>query len=118
MLKQIEINNLSLEGPEKELVTEGIGKILKIYVELEESINLKIITKEDELVLDVVDSGTYYPRANILSKKDMGDTLIGETQEHDYFYFEGLLLEVSSPGIFEGMAIKKLRIFYDDMNGI
>ena len=96
---------------------DGSGKILKINLVLREGISVEILTMEGEVVLDVKESGLYYPRANISSRKNTNNPLSGEVQDYDYFYFSGeLIVKINSDmKLEEEISVDELSIIYDDL---
>lgn len=117
MLKTIILENVSIDEFERKFTGQGSGKILSCYVDLEPGIDLTIVTSLGEEILSVKENGVYYPRANISSEKNRKDTLTGEVQTIDYYYFiDELLIELNSEGEGDGkIALKKLVILFDDM---
>ena len=117
MIQKIVLNDVTIEEFERKFSSEGSGKILTIKAELEPGIDLTIVTSLGEEVLNVKESGVYYPRANISARKEKENPLTGEVMESDYFYFtDELLIELNSEGQMNGkLALRELIILYDDM---
>ncbi|HEC65413.1 MAG TPA: hypothetical protein ENI23_08965 [bacterium] len=117
MIQRIILKDVTIDEFERKFSRKSSGKILTIKTELEPGIDLTIVTSLGEEILTVKESGTYYPRQNISSRKDSTNELTGEVQESDYFYFtDELLIELNSEGEVGGkLAMKELVILYDDM---
>ncbi len=119
MIKQIELRDKSIEETKRNFSAEGSGKILNILVELEPGVSVSVVTSLGEEVLNVNTSAVYYPRSNISSQRDKDNALTGEVQTIDYYYFDGLLIELESEGEMDGkVALRKLIILYDDMKNL
>ena len=117
MIRKIFLENQSIEEFERNFVSEVSGKILTIKVELEKGISVSIVSSLGEEILKVKESGIYYPRQNITSRKDNNNELTGEVQESDYFYVtDKLLIELNSETEMDNkIALKELIILYDEM---
>ena len=121
MIKDITIKDIEIgEELENNIISKSVsGKILKIHLitgEANSGVNIKIMTKEGELVLNTPESGVYYPRSNVSTQKMIEGAFNLEGEKMDYFYFNKRLLfniTKSNPE-FEGIVIKKLTILYDD----
>lgn len=119
---------LSKEAISNSLLSDGSGKILKVHIQFEKhetqssQINLRIHTLEGEEIMNVFndrDSDVYYPRMVVSGERDETRANITEPgAQTDYYYFTGLIITIEKDNEnFEGIAIKKLVIIYDDMNG-
>lgn len=121
MIKEILLENVELkEGEiEKNIIKKNVsGKILKILYEPieEEKVRFKVFTKEGEEVMNIIEKGVYYPRANISQQKLIDNSSIDlEGDRIDYFYFnKGLLFNFSVDNVnYSGKIIKKVIILYD-----
>lgn len=120
MIHKILLTDVSIEEFERNFKAEVSGKILTIKVELENGVKLSIISSLDEEIISVKESGIYYPRNDITSRKYRDETLTGEVKEHDYFYVtDELLIELTAEGNMNGeLALKELIILYDDMQSL
>lgn len=118
MIKTLTLKDISIEEFERKFTSEISGKILTIKVELENGIDVSIISSLGEEILKVKESGIYYPRQNITSRKDNNNELTGEVQESDYFYVtDNLLIELNSETEMDNkIALKELIILYDDLS--
>lgn len=117
MINKITKNNISIKEFERKLKTKISGKILTIKVELEKGVDICIVSSLGEEILSVRESGVYYPRQNISTRRDSKNPLTGEVQEFDYFYVtDELLIELNSEGRLDGeLALSELIILYDDL---
>lgn len=117
MIHKILLENISIEEFERSFSSPINGKILTVKVELENGIDISIVSSLGEEIINVKDSGIYYPRNDITSRKYRDETLTGEVKEHDYFYVEGeILIELNAEGKMNGgLALKELIILYDDL---
>ena len=115
MIQLISLEDIDVEELIKEFTTEGEGKVLKIFIDLDSKAKIEIFTSENERVLSVDENGTYYPRANITSQKYTEDPLSveGETK-FDYYYFKGLFIIIEKETN-EPLKINRLSILYDDL---
>lgn len=118
MIKKIILNDVSIEEFERKFESDISGKILTIKVEIQKGIDISIISSLGEEILTVRESGIYYPRQNISSRKDSDNPLTGEVQESDYFYVtDKILIELNSEGQMNGdLALTELTILYDDIS--
>ena len=121
MIKEITLKDIEIgQESNKDIIKKNVsGKILKIQVvvgEVNAGMNLKILTREGETVLNVSGSGVYYPRSNISSQKLMEGSINMEGDKMDYYYFyNGLLFNITkSNPKFEGVIIERVTILYDD----
>lgn len=117
MIHKILLQNVSIEEFKREFTSPINGKILTVKVELEKGIDISIVSSLGEEILTVKDSGIYYPRNDITSRKYRDETLTGEVKEHDYFYVtDEILIELNSEGNMNGeLALTELVILYDDL---
>ena len=117
MIHKILLTDISMEEFERSFSSPASGKILTIKVELETGISLSIVSSLGEEIISVKESGTYYPRQNISTRRDSDNPLTGEVQESDYYYVtDELLIELSSETKMDnGLALKELVILYDDL---
>ena len=117
MIHKILLQNISIEEFERKFSNPVNGKILTIKVDIENGVDISIVSSLGEEILTVKDSGIYYPRNDITSRKYRDETLTGEVKEHDYFYVtDELLIELNSEGDMNGgLALKELIILYDDL---
>ena len=120
MIHKILLQNVSIEEFESKFTSQVSGRILTIKVELESGVTLSIVSDLGEEIINVKDSGIYYPRNDITARKYRDETLTGEVKEHDYFYVtESLLIELSADRQMNGeLALKELIILYDDMQSV
>ena len=111
MIKQI-ILSPNIKEELEEFVVKGSGKILKVRVETNQTVNIKIFTNEEEMILNVNKTGTYYPRANITAQKYTEDPLAveGETK-FDYYYFDGLLVVLETDKVFNKLSQNRKNVF-------
>lgn len=121
MIKEITLNNIELEGIEKELSLQNIsGKILKIFYKPVQDIgeiNLTILTREGEELINTSEPGLYYPRANISAEKNLvGSIDVQGTDRFDYYYFNRFLLfRISSNNpLKKQVVINKIIIIYEE----
>jgi hypothetical protein len=117
MIHKIILQDQTIEEFERKFSSKVNGKILTIKVELETGIDISIISSLGEEIISVKESGTYYPRNDITSRRYRDETLTGEVKEHDYFYVtDEILIELNSEGNMNGeLALKELIILYDDL---
>ena len=117
MIHKILLQNISIEEFERSFTSKISGKILTIKVDIETGIDISIISSLGEEILTVKESGVYYPRQNISTRRDSDNPLTGEVKESDYYYLtDELLIELNSEGNMNGqLAIKELIILYDDL---
>ena len=117
MIHKILLTDISIEEFKREFTSPVSGKILTIKVDIETGIDISSISSLGEEILTVKESGTYYPRQNISTRRDSNNPLTGEVQESDYFYVtDELLIELNSEGSLNGkIALKELVILYDDL---
>ena len=120
MIKEIKMENIEISNGEKNLVALNMeGKILKVlFIPSGENIRLRIFTKEGEKIIDVTQEGLYYPRANVSSEKMLANTFSPEGDDKDYYYFnKGLLFNITTSNPeFEGVAIDRLILIYQETN--
>lgn len=120
MIKELILENIEIEDGEKNIVAQNIqGKILKVLFNPSgENVRLRIFTKEGEKILDVTQKGLYYPRANISSEKMLTSTFSHEGDYKDYYYFnKGLLFNITTSNPeFEGIAIDRIILIYQETN--
>lgn len=117
MIKEYTIKNINLKGTERNLLIEISGKILKVLYKPIEGlgdINLQILTKETEEVLNTPVGGLYYPRVNISQQKDEVSTLDFPGEQMDYYYFNTLLVSISSQTELNEPVIEQITIIYDE----
>lgn len=117
MINTIKYENISIQEFERNWAHQASGKILTIKVELETGISLSVISSLGEEIISVKESGIYYPRQNISTRRDSDNPLTGEVQESDYFYVtDELLIELRSDTEMAGkIGLKELIILYDDL---
>ncbi len=118
MINKIILQDISIKEFERKFSSQVSGKILTIKVELENGVDISIISSLGEEIISVKESGIYYPRQNISTRKDSDNPLTGEVQESDYFYVtDELLIELNAEGqMNDKLALKELIILYDDLN--
>ena len=120
MIKELILENIEISDGEKNIVAQNIqGKILKVLFNPSgENVRLRIFTKEGEKILDVTQKGLYYPRANISSEKMLTNTFSHEGDDKDYYYFnKGLLFNITTSNPeFEGIAIDRIILIYQETN--
>jgi len=117
MIQKILLEDQSIEEFERAFTAQVSGKILTIKVELERGVKIEVISSLNENILTVKESGTYYPRQNISTRRDSENPLTGEVQESDYYYVtDKILIKLISDTQMDGqLALKELIILYDDM---
>lgn len=115
MINKIVLKDVNIEEFEKKFSSPISGKILTIKVELENGVDVSIISSLGEEILSVRESGIYYPRQNISTRRDSENPLTGEVQESDYFYVtDELLIELNAEGQMNGkLALTELIILYE-----
>ncbi len=119
MIKQILIKNIEIDGTENNLVVSNVsGKILKVLYKprkAEAEVTLKILTKENEEVMNVSKSGVYYPRANVSSQKMDVDSVDLSGDKTDYFYFyEMLFFNISTNSSIKDIVVEKIVVIYEE----
>lgn len=118
MIKELILENVEISDGEKNIVAQNMeGKILKVlFIPSGENIRLRIFTKEGEKIIDVTQKGLYYPRANVSSEKMLGNDFSLEGDDKDYYYFnKGLLFNITTSNPeFEGIAISRLILIYEE----
>ncbi|KKN11417.1 hypothetical protein LCGC14_1026720 [marine sediment metagenome] len=118
MIKEMKIENIEISEGEKNIVAQNAGgKILKVLfnpTEANSGVRLRIFTKEGEMIMDVIQEGLYYPRANVSSEKMLVNTFSPAGDNKDYYYFNrGLLFNITTTNPnFEGVVIDRIILIY------
>jgi len=119
ILKEIRLADIDVV--DSETVLEGSGKLIKVFVEFEDTdslIKLELLTKEGEQILDITNqrkSDVFYPRANISRQRDTGEALNMENEGNfePYYFYGGLFLRLKNLSS-QSKKIKRLIILYEN----